>query len=78
MDSAMSKEPAVIIAVIGGAIIAAIQVLAPEFFPDLEPIAIQAVQVVVAVLTVIVQRARVFSPATHDADVEAALNKPAP
>jgi hypothetical protein len=58
------KEPAVIIGVIGGAIIAAIQVLAPAFFPDLEPIAIQAVQVVVAVLTVIATRMRVYAPAT--------------
>jgi hypothetical protein len=59
-----NKEPAVIIAIVGGAIIAAIQVLAPEFFPDLEPLAIQLVQVVVAVLTVFVQRMNVFSPAT--------------
>lgn len=72
VNTAMAKEPAVIISLIGGAIIAAIEVLAPEFFPDLEVIAVQAVQAIVAVLTVLAVRMRVFSPATYEADVEAA------
>jgi hypothetical protein len=79
VDSAVfKKEPAVIISVIGGAIIAAIQVLGPEFFPDLEMIAIQAVQAIVAVLTVFAVRLNVFSPATHVAEVEEALRKQPP
>lgn len=69
----LDKEPAVIIGIIGGAIIAAVEVLAPEFFPDLEVIVIQTIQAVVAVLTVLAIRMNVFSPATHATEVEAAL-----
>lgn len=68
----MDKEPAIIIGAIGGAIIAAIQVLAPQFFPDLEEMAVQAVQAIVAILTVLAIRWKVFSPATHEAEVAAA------
>ena len=68
-----NKEPAVVIGAIGGAIIAAVQVLAPEFFPDLEVIIIQSIQAIVAVLTVLAIRMNVFSPATYTTDVNAAL-----
>jgi hypothetical protein len=61
-----NKEPAIIIGAIGGAIIAAIQVLGAEFFPDLEPLVIQAVQVIVAVLTVLATRQTVYAPDTVD------------
>jgi len=66
MNTVMNKEPAIIIGTIGGAIIAAIQVLGPEFFPDLEPLVIQSVQVIVAVVTVLATRMKVFAPATVD------------
>lgn len=76
--TAMSKEPAAIIGTIGLAIIAAIEVLGPEFFPDLEPIIVQAVQAVIAILSVLAIRMKVFSPATHEAEVAEALETPAP
>ena len=71
----LKKEPAVIIGVIGGAIIAAIQVLAPELFPELEDTIIQGVQVMVAILTLIVQRMNVFSPETYERDVSVAFHE---
>jgi len=76
--TAMSKEPAAIIGTIGLAIIAAIEILGPEFFPDLEPILIQAVQAIVVVLSFLTIRMKVFSPATHEAEVAEALRTPAP
>lgn len=72
----MQKEPAAIIGTIGLAIIAALEVIGPEFFPELEPVLIQAVQAIVAILSVFAIRMNVFSPATHDADVQAALSQP--
>ena len=72
------KEPAIIIGLIGGAVIAAVQVLGPELFPELEPIVLQSVQAIVAVLTVLFTRANVYAPATHDAEVETALRTPPP
>ena len=72
----MNKEPAVIIGLVGGAVIAAIEVLGPEFFPELQPVVIQAVQAIVAVLSVLAIRMRVFSPATHEAEVTAARTPP--
>jgi hypothetical protein len=74
----MQKEPAAIIAIIGGAIIAAVEVLGPEFFPDLQPVVIQSVQAIVAVLSVIAIRAKVFSPLTYEEDVNAALHQDPP
>lgn len=66
------REPAVIISLIGGALIAAIEVIAPELFPDLEALIVQSVQVIVGILTVLVVRANVWSPATHEAEIAAA------
>ena len=74
----MNREPAAIIGTIGLAIVAAIEVLGPEFFPELQPIFIQAVQAVVAILSVLAIRMKVFSPATHEAEVDAALNTTPP
>ena len=67
MSAITQKEPAVIIGLIGGAIIAALEVLGPELFPDLQLVAIQTVQAIVAVLTVLAIRFKVYSPATVEA-----------
>lgn len=74
----LNKEPAVIIGTIGAAIVAAIEVLAPEFFPDLEQTFVQVVQVLVAVVTIVVVRMSVFSPETYDRDVSEAYRTPFP
>ncbi len=73
MNALTAREPAIIIGLIGGAIVAGIEVLGPELFPDLQAVAIQAVQAIVAVLVILAIRLKVFSPATYEADMDAAL-----
>lgn len=80
----MNTEPAVIIAAIGGIITAAIPLLARTFgwtddlAQEWETLLNSALILGGILITGVVIRSQVYSPATHDADVESALMTPPP
>lgn len=80
MNGITRKEPIIIIGIIAAAIIAVLEGLAAGQLLDIEVSeeAIKIIQAVVAIAAILLGRMSVFSPATHDADVDTALHAPVP
>lgn len=76
----MQKEPVVIVGAIEAAVIAIIGVIAASagWDADFTALVVGAAGAIVALIAAIVARMRVFSPATHEAEVQAALMEPPP
>lgn len=80
----MNTEPVVIIGAIGAIITAAIPLLARAFgwtedvSREVETLLLAIVTLGGMLITALVIRSKVYSPATHDADVDAALHREPP
>lgn len=80
----MQTEPAVILAALGGILTAAIPLLARTFgwtddiAAEWRNLGEAALVLVGFLITGLAVRAKVYSPATHDADVQSALMIPPP
>lgn len=76
----LQKEPAVLIGAIEAAAIALVGVVAVafEWDPEFSAVVVGAVGAVIALIAAVLVRLKVYSPATYEADVEAARREQPP